>query len=66
LFVPVAPEQTKSLQPLAGQWLAEGLEFMENRYLPILHKTIPLSDLSVSAANLILKTALKIVNEKHQ
>jgi hypothetical protein len=38
LFVPGQPEQTKSFQPLAGQLLAEGLGFMENRDLPILHK----------------------------
>jgi len=49
LFVPVGPEQTKSLQPLAGRFLAEGLGLMENRYLPILHKIIPLRDLCVSA-----------------
>jgi hypothetical protein len=45
LFVPVKPEQTKRLHPLAGDFLAEGLEFMENRYLPILHKTILLREL---------------------
>ena len=54
-FVPGAPEQRKRLQPLAGHLLAEGLGFMENRYLPILHKTIPLCDLRVSAVSLILK-----------
>ena len=57
LFVPVQPEQTKSFQPLAGHLLAEGLGFMENRYLPILHKTIPLRDLCVSAVSLNLKEA---------
>jgi hypothetical protein len=48
LFVPVSPEQTKRLQPLAGDFLAEGLEFMENRHLPILHKKTLLRVLSVS------------------
>jgi len=57
LFVPVQPEQTKSFQPLAGHVLAEGLGFMENRYLSILHKTILLRDLCVSAVNLIFKEA---------
>ena len=45
LFVPVQPEQTKSFQPLAGHLLAGGLGLMENRCLPILHKTISLRDL---------------------
>ncbi len=39
----------KSFQPLAGHFLAEGLGVMENRYLPILHNTVPLWDLSGSA-----------------
>jgi hypothetical protein len=39
----------ESLQPLAGHFLAEGLGFMENRYLPILHNTISLCDLGGSA-----------------
>ena len=49
LFVPVLPEQTKSFQPLAGNFLAEGTGFMKNRYLPILHNTISLCDLGGSA-----------------
>jgi len=57
LFVPAEPEQTKHLQPLAGHLLAEGLGLMENRYLPVLHKTIPLRDLCDSAVNLLLKEA---------
>ena len=59
MFVPGQPEQTKHLQPLAGPLMAEGPGLMENRYLPILHKTIPLRDLCVSAVNLILKGPMR-------
>jgi hypothetical protein len=54
LFVPGPPEQTKSLQPLAGHFFPEGLGFIENRYLPILYKTIPLRVLCVSAVSQFL------------
>jgi hypothetical protein len=44
-----APGTNKSFQPLTGHFLAEGLGYMEKRYLPILHNTISLCDLSGSA-----------------
>ena len=48
MFAAEVPSNKKSSLPL-GQVIAEGLGFMENRHLPILHKDIILRELGGSS-----------------